>query len=120
MSLQIKVREIVEGCMPEIIEVGDWIDLRTSRYVELHEGEYMVIPLGIAMELPDGYEAIVAPRSSTFRNFGLVMTNSIGIIDNSYNGDDDDRIFENQPKIEFVKVDSLGNGNRGGFGSTGK
>lgn len=137
----IRVREIVPGCMPEAIEVGDWIDLKTSIDVDLKNGDYGFIPLGVAMELPEGYEAHVAPRSSTFNRWGLVMANSIGIIDNTYCGDDDEwmfpficledveipagtriaqfRIVENQPPVKMIKVDILGNDNRGGIGSTG-
>lgn len=147
MTVKIKVREIVDGCMPESIEVGDWIDLKTACDMDIHYWGDMVdnsgmIPLGIAMELPEGYEAHIVPRSSTFKAWGLMMTNSMGVIDNSYCGDDDEwqfpyistrgvfipkgtriaqfRIVENQPEIEFVRVDSLGNDNRGGFGSTGR
>ena len=121
---------------------SDWIDLRASEEVTLKAGEFCLIPLGVAMELPEGYEAHVVPRSSTFKNYGIIQTNSCGIIDGTYCGDDDmwrmpvyavrdtvihvnDRIcqfhiFENQPKITFDEVESLGNKNRGGFGSTGK
>ena len=105
-------------------------------------GEFQLIPLGVAMQLPDGYEAHVVPRSSTFKNYGIIQTNSCGIIDGTYCGDQDMwrmpvyatrdtvihandriaqfRIFENQPRIVFDEVESLGNENRGGFGSTGK
>ena len=121
---------------------SDWIDLRASEEVTLKAGELCLIPLGVAMELPEGYEAHVVPRSSTFKNYGIIQTNSCGIIDGTYCGDDDMwrmpvyavrdtvihvndricqfRIFENQPKITFDEVESLGNKNRGGFGSTGK
>ena len=121
---------------------SDWIDLRASEEVTLKAGEFCLIPLGVAMELPEGYEAHVVPRSSTFKNYGIIQTNSCGIIDGTYCGDDDRwrmpvyavrdtvihvndricqfRIFENQPKITFDEVESLGNKNRGGFGSTGK
>ena len=121
---------------------SDWIDLRASEEVALKAGEFCLIPLGVAMELPEGYEAHVVPRSSTFKNYGIIQTNSCGIIDGTYCGDDDMwrmpvyavrdtvihvndricqfRIFENQPKITFDEVESLGNKNRGGFGSTGK
>lgn len=121
---------------------SDWIDLRASEEVTLKAGEFCLIPLGVAMELPEGYEAHVVPRSSTFKNYGIIQTNSCGIIDGTYCGDDDMwrmpvyavrdtvihvndricqfRIFENQPKIRFDEVESLGNKNRGGFGSTGK
>ena len=120
---------------------GDWIDLRSAEEVELKKGEFYMIPLGIAMQLPDGYEALVAPRSSTYKNFGIIQTNSIGIIDESYNGDNDQwkfpvyatrdtlihfndricqfRIIKHQPSINFVEVNTLNNESRGGFGSTG-
>ena len=120
---------------------SDWIDLRASEDVVLKKGEFKLIPLGIAMKLPEGYEAHVVPRSSTFKNFGVIMTNSVGIIDNSYCGDGDMwhfpalairdtvihkndricqfRIMKNQPKIEFDEVNYLEASNRGGFGSTG-
>ena len=68
---------------------SDWIDLRASETVELKAGEFKLIPLGVAMELPKGYEAHVVPRSSTFKNYGLLQVNSCGIIDGSYCGDED-------------------------------
>lgn len=121
---------------------SDWIDLRASEDVTLKAGEFRLIPLGVAMELPKGYEAHLVPRSSTFKNYGILQTNSCGVIDCTYCGDEDMwrmpvyatrdvtiqkndricqfRIMENQPKITFSQVDTLGNENRGGFGSTGK
>ncbi len=121
---------------------SDWIDLRAAERVELKAGEYKLIPLGIAMELPMGYEAHIVPRSSTFKNFGIIQTNSMGIVDETYSGDNDQwffpalamrdtviefndricqfRIVEHQPRIEFDEVTELGNTDRGGFGSTGK
>lgn len=121
---------------------SDWIDLRASEDVDLKAGEFHLIKLGVAMEIPEGCEAHIAPRSSTFKNFGIIQTNSVGIVDHSYCGDNDIwmmpvlamrdtsirvndricqfRIFGNQPKIEFEKVESLGNEDRGGIGSTGK
>ena len=121
---------------------SDWIDLRASEEVELKAGEFKLIPLGVAMEIPKGYEGHLAPRSSTFKTWGLIQTNSIGVIDCSYCGDEDMwrmpvyatrdtvihvndriaqfRIIENQPKIVFEEVETLGNDSRGGFGSTGK
>ena len=120
---------------------SDWIDLRASEEVTLHAGDFALIPLGVAMELPKGYEAHIAPRSSTFKTWGLIQTNSVGVVDGSYCGDNDMwrlpaiamrdteihvndriaqfRIVENQPQIHFEEVDSLGNQDRGGFGSTG-
>ena len=72
---------------------SDWIDLRAAKEVALKKGEFALIPLGVAMELPAGYEAHVAPRSSTFKNFGIIQTNSIGIIDETYCGDNDQWFF---------------------------
>ena len=121
---------------------SDWIDVRASEEVELKAGEFKLIPLGIAMELPKGYEAHLVPRSSTFKTWGLIQANSMGVVDCSYCGDNDMwrmpvyatrdtvvhvngriaqfRIMENQPRIVFEEVEHLGNDDRGGFGSTGK
>lgn len=121
---------------------SDWIDLRAAKETELKKGEFALIPLGVAMELPKGYEAHVIPRSSTYKNFGILQTNSCGLIDESYCGDDDQwffpalavrdtiihvndricqfRIMEHQPVISFEETDALSASNRGGFGSTGK
>lgn len=133
----------MEGVHPlESISMGDWVDLRVAKGFSIKQGEYGILPLGVAMELPVGYEAIVLPRSSTFKRYGLIMTNSAGVIDESYNGDNDwwgfpfyatrdvvieqntriaqFRIIEHQPPLFFVEVKKLGNPNRGGFGSTGK
>ncbi len=120
---------------------GDWIDLRAATSIHLTKGECALIPLGVAMQLPAGYEAILAPRSSSFKKWGIIQTNSIGVIDESYNGDNDQwlmsviatrdadielndrvcqfRIIKHQPEIAFVEVTTLGNEDRGGFGSTG-
>ncbi|MCR5746138.1 MAG: dUTP diphosphatase [Lachnospiraceae bacterium] len=121
---------------------SDWIDLRAAENVKLSAREFHLIPLGVAMELPKGYEAHVVPRSSTFKNFGIIQTNSCGIIDETYCGDNDQwfmpvyalrdteihvndrvcqfRIFEHQPAIEFDETEHLDGKDRGGFGSTGK
>ena len=140
MDIKIKYfTEEIEKIAP--ISKGDWIDLRAAQKVELKAGEFRLIPLGVAMQLPAGYEAHVCPRSSTFKNFGVIQTNSMGIIDNSYCGDNDQwffpafalrdtvinindricqfRIMENQPQLQFITVESLGNEDRGGHGSTG-
>lgn len=123
------------------IDKGDWIDLYTYETVELQQGEFKLIDLGIAMQLPEKYEAIVAPRSSTFKKYGLLQANSIGIIDNSYCGNNDYwmwpayatknitipagtrlcqfRVFENQPSVEFKELSQFDAVDRGGFGSTG-
>ena len=121
---------------------SDWIDLRVAEDVVLKKGDFKLVSMGVSMQVPDGYEMIMAPRSSTFKNFGLIQTNSLGIIDESYCGDNDIirmpvyatrdtelhvndriaqfRIIEHQPSIIFDEVDSLGNSDRGGFGSTGR
>ena len=121
---------------------SDWIDLRAAEEVALKKGEYKLIPLGVAMELPRGYEAHVVPRSSTFKNFGIIQTNSMGVIDESYCGDSDQwympvfairdtvihvndricqfRIIKHQPEIIFNEMPSLTGENRGGFGTSGK
>ncbi len=126
----------------EKIDKGDWIDLRSAETVELKQGEFKLIKLGIGMILPAGYEAHVVPRSSTFKNFGVIQTNHCGIIDESYCGDNDQwrfpafalrdtiihkndricqfRIVKKQPEIEFHTVEHLSDTDRGGFGSTGK
>ena len=121
---------------------SDWIDLRSARNISLKKGEFCLIPLGIAVELPAGYEAHIVPRSSTFKNFGIIQTNSMGIIDETYCGNGDQwhfpayalrdteihvndricqfRIMEHQPALTFVKTERLAGQDRGGFGSTGK
>lgn len=124
------------------ISKGDWIDLRSAERVELKAGEYKLLRLGVGMILPDGYEAHVLPRSSTPSKFGIILANSMGVIDNSYSGDSDEwkfpavairdtviekgdriaqfRIVKNQPTIKFEIVDRLNEISRGGIGSTGK
>lgn len=140
----IKIRYLSDKVEPLTYIAGksDWIDLRAAEDVEMKAGDFKLIPLGIAMQLPKGYEAIVAPRSSTLKNFGITQTNSIGVIDETYCGDNDQwyfpaeakrdtvihagdricqfRIFEHQPQLVFEPVSTLGNNDRGGIGSTGK
>lgn len=121
---------------------SDWIDLRAAEDIVLKKGEFKLIPLGVAMELPKGYEAHIVPRSSTYKNFGIIQANHQGVVDCSYCGDNDQwfypalamrdteihvndricqfRIMENQPKLVFDEVDHLEGADRGGFGSTGK
>ena len=120
---------------------SDWIDLRAAEDVVMKQGEFRLISLGVAMELPAGYEAHMVPRSSTFKNFGIIQANSMGIIDGSYCGDNDIwrfpaiamrdtqihvgdricqfRIMKNQPTLVFEEVEHLEGADRGGFGSTG-
>lgn len=124
------------------IDNGDWIDLRAAEEVTLKAGEFKLIKLGVAMQLPKGYEAHMVPRSSTYKNFGIIQTNHQAVIDESYCGDNDEwrypayalrdtiihvndricqfRIVEKQPEFEFAEVLTLGNEDRGGIGSTGK
>jgi dUTP pyrophosphatase len=119
----------------------DWIDLRSCENVELIPGKFYLIPLGVAMQLPTGYEAHVAPRSSTFKKYGIVQVNSVGVIDESYCGDDDQwfmpvyatrygniekydricqfRIMQKMKPVRFDVVEKLDNEDRGGHGSTG-
>ena len=119
---------------------GDWVDLYAAETVELKQGEHKLIHLGVAMKLPDGFEAHIAPRSSTFNKWGIIQTNSVGIVDNSYSGPNDwwrmpviamrdtriekddkicqFRIVERQPEIVFEEGKMEGE-DRGGFGSTG-
>lgn len=130
----------------EKIDKGDWIDLRAAEDVKLYPGDFKLIPLGVAMELPEGYEAHVVPRSSTFKNFGIIQTNSMGVIDHLYCGDNDQwfmpvvciearhgnkteikkndricqfRIMKSQPAVRITEVDHLSAKDRGGHGSTG-
>ena len=117
---------------------SDWIDLRAAAHVVLKKGESALIPLGVAMELPAGYEAHVVPRSPTFKNFGLIQTNHMGVIDEAYCGDNDQwympvlavrdteihindricqfRMMKHQPVIRFEETDGQEHHVRGGFG----
>lgn len=121
---------------------SDWIDLRAAEKIELKQGEFKLIPLGVAMQLPKGYEAHIVPRSSTYKNFGIIQTNHTGIVDETYCGPNDwwympayalrdtvieknDRICQfriekHQPEVVFEEVDALTGQDRGGIGSTGK
>ncbi len=139
---QIKVKYLRGAQKIERFNVGDWIDLRAAEDVSLEEGQFKMIPLGVCMELPNGYEALIAPRSSTFKNLGILMANSVGVVDESYCGDNDEwhfpaiatrdtivhknericqfRIIQHQPLIHLIEVEHLGNADRGGIGSTGR
>ena len=140
--MEIKVKYLRDIKPIKQIKNGDWIDLVAAKSFALRKGDFVNIPLGVAMELPAGYEALVAPRSSTARHLGILMSNSIGVIDESYKGDNDEwhfpcyalretyirknericqfRIIEHQPQIKLLEVDHLGNEDRGGLGSTGR
>ena len=123
------------------LTIGDWLDLRAAERVELKAGEFRLISLGVSMKLPEGYEAHIAPRSSSFAKWGFLQVNSVGVVDNSYAGTNDIwklpvyatrdavievndricqfRIMERMPQIVFTEVDALDDADRGGFGSTG-
>lgn len=119
----------------------EWCDLRSAETIELKKGDFKLIDLGVSIALPEGYEAILAPRSSTFKNYGTLMVNSVGVIDFLYRGNEDRwmmpvyatrdtvinkndricqfRIQECQPPLNFIEVDDMESENRGGHGSTG-
>lgn len=141
--LEIKVKYFTDIEPLKFIEnKSDWYDLRSAEEVEMKAGDFKLIKLGVAIELPAGYEAIVAPRSSTFKNYGIIQANSIGVIDESYCGDNDQwmmpaialrdtvihkndricqfRIISHQPSHIIKIVEKLEGPDRGGIGSTGK
>ena len=144
--MTIKVKYLADILPIEIFENGDLIDLRCAEDTWVNPGEYKLIPLGVAIKLPEGYEAHVFPRSSTFVKYGILMANSVGIIDNIYSGNGDQwhfpafrpgsflnsvlipknericqfRIVKNQPPIEIETVDELDGPDRGGLGSSGR
>lgn len=132
------------------IAKGNWIDVYANKDVFIKVGDRAMVPLGFALELPQGWEGHLAPRSSTFKTWGIIQTNSIGVVDDTYIGDNDQwhmpvfclqgkhieveeqgtwirkgdkigqfRIMEVMPEIEFEEVDTFGNSDRGGFGTTG-
>lgn len=125
----------------ELVQHGDWVDLRAAERVEMKAGDFKIISLGVSMKLPEGYEAHVAPRSSTFKKWGVLQANSVGVIDNSYSGENDIwgfpalamrdtvieagdriaqfRIMKKMETIVFTEVDHMEDADRGGFGSTG-
>ncbi|HHD2602860.1 dUTP diphosphatase [Clostridium perfringens] len=137
------------------ITKGNWIDVYANKDVFVKCGERAMVPLGFALELPEGWEGHLAPRSSTFKTWGIIQTNSVGVVDDTYIGDNDQwhmpvyclqgkdiesengeevkgtwirkgdkigqfRIMEVMPEIEFEEVESFGNKDRGGFGTTGR
>ena len=141
---ELKIKYFVDG-IDELCYVAgksDWIDLHAAETVTLKAGEFRLIPLGVAIALPAGYEAHIVPRSSTFKNYGILQANSMGVVDCSYCGDNDQwrmpvyatrdvtieknaricqfRIMQNQPPLRFTRVERLDGPDRGGFGSTGK
>ena len=139
--MEVKIKYFSDIEKIKKFKYGDWIDLRSAEDVELKAGDFKIIKLGIGMKLPYGWEAHVAPRSSTYKNFGIICANSFGIIDNSYCGDEDEwgfpaialrdttihkndricqfRVVEKQPSIDFIEVEHLDKVSRGGFGMSG-
>ena len=140
--LDIKIKYVTDIKPIEVTENGDWIDLRAGKTMELEAFEFAYIPLGVCMQIPEGYSAIIAPRSSTFKKWGIIQVNSIGVIDESYCGDNDQwclpvmamrttkiykndricqfRLIKKTEQIDFTRVNELGNKDRGGLGSTGR
>ena len=142
MSMVIRIKYFDGAIRLKKISKGNWIDVYSNKDIFVEEGERAMIPLGFALELPNGWEAHLAPRSSTFKSWGIIQTNSVGVVDDTYIGDNDQwhmpvyalrdtvihvndricqfRIMEHQPKIVFEEVEALSAPDRGGFGSTGK
>ena len=141
--MNVLIKYFTEGIdkIKNIGGISEWYDLRAAEDVDMKAGEFKLIPLGVGMKLPDGYEANIVPRSSTFKYYGILQTNCFGVIDNSYSGDNDQwrfpayatrdvhiskndricqfRLNKIQPSFEFEEVEHLDNQDRGGFGSTG-
>lgn len=139
---EIKIKYIRDIEKIHDIEIGDWIDLRVGRDTYIKAGELELIPLGVAMQLPKGYEALVIPRSSTFKKYGVIQANSVGLIDETYCGNNDEwhfpayatrdilitkdtricqfRIQKHQSPVYLKEVENLTSNDRGGFGSTGE
>lgn len=141
LEIKIKYHDKNLGKLQKL-PTGDWIDLRAAERVDMNAGEFKIIPLGISMKLPEGYEAHVLPRSSTFKKWGILMVNSMGVIDESYCGEGDIwgfpalamrpttiykgdricqfRIMEKMDDLKFIEVEFMEDNDRGGWGSTGK
>lgn len=148
--MKIRIKYFEGATKLKKIAKGNWIDVYASKELFVEEGDRMMVPLGFALELPSGYEAHLAPRSSTFKTWGIIQTNSVGVVDDTYIGDNDQwhmpvyclkghdskdgvkgtyikcgdkigqfRIMEVMPELEFEEVESFGNQDRGGFGTTG-
>ena len=141
-TIRVKYRDKTLPKLQNIAGIkSDWIDLYASQDYELKQGEFKLIDLNVVVEIPKGYEGHIAPRSSTFKNFGIIQTNSVGVVDNSYCGDEDYlkmpvlamrdtiinkgdricqfRIFKKMEETIFEEVEVMDNENRGGIGSTG-
>jgi len=142
MNIKIKYHSKEIDKITNIEGKSDWFDLRSAENISLKAGEFKLISLGVSMELPEGYEAYIIPRSSTYKTFGIIQTNHLGLIDEIYKGNNDIwkypalamrnteikinericqfRIQKKMPSVTFEEVDDLENENRGGFGSTGR
>ena len=140
LKIKYHVKELEKLCY--IDGKSDWIDLRVAENVSMKQGEYRLISMGISVEIPKGYEMLIVSRSSAYKNFGILQTNAMGVVDESFCGDNDiihmpilamrdteihinDRIGQfrlmpHQPEVHFIEVDHLDNEDRGGFGTTGK
>ena len=140
LKIKYHVKELEKLCY--IDGKSDWIDLRVAENVSMKQGEYRLISMGISVEIPKGYEMLIVPRSSAYKNFGILQTNAMGVVDESFCGDNDiihmpilamrdteihinDRIGQfrlmpHQPEVHFIEVDHLDNEDRGGFGTTGR
>ena len=140
-KLTIKIKYHDDILPIDMFDNGDWIDLRSAEDIDMSSGDFRLISLGVSMQLPEGYEAHIVPRSSTYKHWGIIQANHMGVVDNSYCGDDDIwkfpaiairdtqiykndricqfRIVKKQPEFEFEEVDHLDSPNRGGFGTSG-
>lgn len=140
-KLSVKIKYHSDILPIETLPNGDWIDLRSAEDVEMGAGEFRIISLGVSMKLPEGYEAHVVPRSSTYKKWGIIQANHMGVIDNSYCGNNDiwrfpaiavrdTKIYKNdricqfriekkQPEFDFETVEDMEDPDRGGFGSSG-
>lgn len=140
-KLTIKIKYHDDILPIDMFDNGDWIDLRSAEDIDMNSGDFRLISLGVSMQLPEGYEAHIVPRSSTYKHWGIIQANHMGVVDNSYCGDDDIwkfpaiairdtqiykndricqfRIIKKQPEFEFEEVDYLDSPNRGGFGTSG-
>lgn len=141
-KLTIKIKYHDDILPIDMFDNGDWIDLRSAEDIDMNSGDFRLISLGVSMRLPEGYEAHIVPRSSTYKHWGIIQANHMGVVDNSYCGDDDIwkfpaiairdttiykndricqfRIVKKQPEFDFEEVDHLDGPNRGGFGTSGR
>lgn len=141
-KLTIKIKYHDDILPIDMFDNGDWIDLRSAEDIDMSSGDFRLISLGVSMQLPEGYEAHIVPRSSTYKHWGIIQANHMGVVDNSYCGDEDIwkfpaiairdtkiykndricqfRIVKKQSEFEFEEVDHLDGQNRGGFGTSGR